>query len=355
MTSRRNLIPLALLLSLLMALLFCAPAFADTLAVKQAEAKRVQDQVEALNNKAEIASEKYNAAEERYSELSDKVHTTERRIAKLQKSQGRLQSKLNTRVSEMYRQGPLAFLPVLLSVRTFEDFDSTVRVLTKLNNQNAEVVAQLKADKAEAQAARATLVAARKEAGRQKNAMAENAKEVKARLAARKQVLASVTAEVQTLIAKQIAEQKAAEQARTMALLLRQRTASSGGIFLGGNPPTSSKAAAAVYWAEKQIGKPYVWAAAGPDTFDCSGLMLFAYNKVGIHLSHYSGAQIHEGAPVSRENLQPGDLVFFGSPIHHVGMYVGGGNFVEAPYTGADVRITPLSHRHDFAGACRPS
>ncbi|HEY5473421.1 MAG TPA: NlpC/P60 family protein, partial [Candidatus Limnocylindrales bacterium] len=114
------------------------------------------------------------------------------------------------------------------------------------------------------------------------------------------------------------------------------------------------KGAAAVYWAEKQLGKPYVWAATGPGSFDCSGLTMWAYKKVGVSLSHYSRAQITEGARVSKSNLQPGDLVFFGSPIHHVGMYVGGGDFIEAPYTGAHVRITPLSNRHDFAGACRP-
>ena len=101
-------------------------------------------------------------------------------------------------------------------------------------------------------------------------------------------------------------------------------------------------------------GRPAGGAAAGPDTFDCSGLMVFAYGKVGIGLSHYSGAQINEGSPVSRDNLQPGDLVFFGSPIHHVGMYAGGGNFIEAPYSGTDVRITELSNRSDFAGASRP-
>jgi len=82
--------------------------------------------------------------------------------------------------------------------------------------------------------------------------------------------------------------------------------------------------------------------------------MLWSYNKVGVELTHYSVTQITEGKRVSRSELQPGDLVFFGSPIHHVGMYVGGGAFLEAPYTGADVRITPLSNRHDFAGACRP-
>ena len=351
----RSRLPLVFVLSLLVFLGVAAPAFADSLAVKRAEADRVQAQVAALNDKAEIASERYNAAKTRYESLSAKVATTERQIAKLRKHQHTLQSHLDTRANDMYRQGPLGFISVLLSVNTFEEFDTTIRVLTSLNEQDAATVSQLKAAKADAERARATLVAARTQAGRQKLAMAANAEAVRTQLAARKHLLASLTAEIQTLVARRIAEQRAAEQARTMALLLRQRSVSQGGIILGGNPPTSSKALAAVYWAEKEMGKPYVWAAAGPNSFDCSGLMVWAYDHVGIHLNHYSGDQINAGQRVSRSNLEPGDLVFFGSPIHHVGMYVGGGDFIEAPYTGTDVRISRLSSRGDFAGACRPS
>jgi cell wall-associated NlpC family hydrolase len=109
-----------------------------------------------------------------------------------------------------------------------------------------------------------------------------------------------------------------------------------------------------VWWAEQALGKPYEWAASGPDSFDCSGLTMWAYDHVGVSLPHSSAEQIGSGTRVSRSNLQPGDLVFFGSPIHHVGMYVGGGDFIEAPHTGAVVRISSLSNRSDYAGACRP-
>jgi len=353
MHSNRSRLLVAFAFSLLSALVFSAPACADSLAVKKAEASRIEAQVSALNTKAEIASEKYNAARARFDTVTKKVDATGRRIKKLEKEQKFLQSHLNTRVSEMYRTGPRGSLSVLLSVRTFEDFETTARVLAVLNAKDASTVAQLKATKASAQEARATLMAAQADARRQKAAMAANAKAVEVQLAARKRLLAGLTAEIQTLVARRLAAQSSSEQARTMKLLLAQRTPSSGGVYLGGKP-ASSEAAAAVYYAEKQIGKPYVWAAAGPDTFDCSGLMLFAYGKVGIDLTHYSGDQINQGKHVDKSDLQPGDLVFFGSPIHHVGMYVGGDAFLEAPYTGTDVRITRLSSRSDFAGACRP-
>jgi cell wall-associated NlpC family hydrolase len=81
---------------------------------------------------------------------------------------------------------------------------------------------------------------------------------------------------------------------------------------------------------------------------------MWAYAHVGVSLPHHAASQISQGSYVSRSNLQPGDLVFFGSPIHHVGMYVGGGDFIEAPYSGASVRIVSLGNRGDYAGACRP-
>jgi cell wall-associated NlpC family hydrolase len=111
--------------------------------------------------------------------------------------------------------------------------------------------------------------------------------------------------------------------------------------------------------AESQIGKPYQWAAAGPGSFDCSGLTMWAYAQVGVQLDHFTGDQWVEGAHVSRSELRPGDLVFFAtnisdpSTIHHVGMYVGNDEMVDAPFTGVDVRYDSID-RPDYIGAVRP-
>jgi cell wall-associated NlpC family hydrolase len=116
---------------------------------------------------------------------------------------------------------------------------------------------------------------------------------------------------------------------------------------------------AAVQVAEAQIGKPYVWGGAGPNSFDCSGLVMYAYGKVGVHLDHYTGDQWNEGVHLSRSQLRPGDLVFFAydtsdpATIHHVGMYIGNGEMVQAPQTGENVQISPYD-RPDYIGAVRP-
>ncbi|WSG19595.1 C40 family peptidase [Nonomuraea sp. NBC_01738] len=114
----------------------------------------------------------------------------------------------------------------------------------------------------------------------------------------------------------------------------------------------SGKAAAAARWALTQQLKPYVWGAEGPSSFDCSGLVMAAYQRVGISLPHYTGDQWTAGTHVSREELRPGDLVFFYSDLHHVGIYIGGGMMVHAPQTGDVVRIAPIGRR-PWAGAVR--
>ncbi|WP_344587466.1 NlpC/P60 family protein [Actinomadura vinacea] len=114
----------------------------------------------------------------------------------------------------------------------------------------------------------------------------------------------------------------------------------------------TGKAAQALRLAMSKMGRPYVWGAAGPSTFDCSGLTMWAYKQVGINLPHYTGSQWNAGTHISRGEMQPGDLVFFYSDLHHMGMYVGGGKMLHAPQTGDVVKISPIGGR-PFAGAVR--
>ncbi len=115
----------------------------------------------------------------------------------------------------------------------------------------------------------------------------------------------------------------------------------------------SGAAQTAVDTAMAQRGKPYVWAADGPGSFDCSGLTQFAFKAAGINLPHSSRMQSQMGQAVSRGNLQPGDLVFFYSPVSHVGIYIGGGQMVHAPTSGDVVKVAPVDALRGYAGARR--
>jgi cell wall-associated NlpC family hydrolase len=115
-------------------------------------------------------------------------------------------------------------------------------------------------------------------------------------------------------------------------------------------PPTSGGVSAVIAYAQRQVGKPYQWGGDGPDSFDCSGLTMMAWRQAGVYLSHYTGAQWAETARVAISDLRPGDLVFFGSSgpnSHHMGLYVGNGQMIEAPYTGANVRYASI-YRSDL-------
>ena len=116
--------------------------------------------------------------------------------------------------------------------------------------------------------------------------------------------------------------------------------------------PVSSGAASAVRMALSQLGKPYLWGADGPSSYDCSGLMLVAWRAAGKSLPHSSRAQFSSTRRVSIGQIQPGDMVFFGSPIHHVGMYIGNGSMVEASHAGTPVRIRSV-YRKDMVGVGR--
>ena len=121
---------------------------------------------------------------------------------------------------------------------------------------------------------------------------------------------------------------------------------------VGPRPPASGSGAA-VAAAEEQLGKPYAWGGAGPDTFDCSGLTQWAWRAAGVRLSHSAEYQFRETRRVDLTDLRPGDLVFYGEPIHHLGMYVGEDTMIEAPHTGAVVRYRSI-WRADLVGAGRP-
>jgi len=117
--------------------------------------------------------------------------------------------------------------------------------------------------------------------------------------------------------------------------------------------PASGRAAAAVRFAMAQVGKSYVYGAAGPNSYDCSGLTMRAWGAAGVGLPHSSSAQQGSGMRVSEGDLQPGDLVFYYSPVSHVGMYIGNGLIVNAENPSSGVRVTGL-HSMPYVGAVRP-
>jgi peptidoglycan DL-endopeptidase CwlO len=188
--------------------------------------------------------------------------------------------------------------------------------------------------------ARQQLAAQRKVAARLKS----HKDAIERALAAQRQLLASLQAAERRRLAAIEATRAAAEQT---AAVHAQATAPT---YTG---PASGRAAVAVHFAYDQLGKPYQWGASGPSSYDCSGLTMAAWGAAGVSLPHSSAAQYGSGPHVSSADLEPGDLVFFGSPIHHVGIYIGHSDMINAPQTGDVVKVEYV-FRSDYVGAVRP-
>jgi cell wall-associated NlpC family hydrolase len=315
--------------------------------VKQEQAAKVKAELDRLDTKLEMAVEDYNDASARYKAIRGEVSDSTARLKKIVGRIDVLQTSLDIRAESMYRTGPLGVLDVLLGAASFDDFATTWDLLNRMNADESKAVAELRAARAEAEKVQADLVVSQAKAKGQYKVMTDRRRFIESEIARRKNLLKGIEAEIAAL--------EAEEERRAQAELARWRETQASKSVANGwdwGDPKREPRSGLVEIAKRSIGRPYLWAAAGPDSFDCSGFTMFVYAQVGVSLPHSSRAQIGVGERVSRENLQPGDLVFFGRPIHHVGMYVGGGMMIHSPRTGDHVKIAPLLR--DYSGASRP-
>ncbi|MHB9002485.1 MAG: C40 family peptidase [Coriobacteriia bacterium] len=277
--------------------------------------------------------------------------------AELDKANARittLQGHLSVRAKSMYRSGPVGIVEVLLGANDFDEFAATWDFLKNLNQQEAESVSELKETKAKAEQYKNDLADQEASAAKTVDEMAAKKRAIQTKLNNRKGMLAGLENEIAALeAAEAAAEARALAAASAEAARAASRRTSAVSPSRTFPAPTRAARSEVVAIATRYLGAPYRWGASGPNSFDCSGFTMFVYDQVGVSLPHSSRAQIGSGQRVSRGDLQPGDLVFFGSPIHHVGIYVGDGAYIHAPSTGDVVKISAVS-RSDYAGACRP-
>ena len=318
-------------------------------ASKAQQAAEAKERIDRLGTQVEVAAEAYNNARIKHAQLVEQVKTQETRVAEANARIDSLQGDLNARAWSMYRNGPVTFLEVLLQAEDFDEFASTWDVLHNLNENDAKAVIELRTARQEAEAARQDLAAKEQEAAGQVKVMADKKRSIEKQLAEQKRLRAGLEAEIAALKAAEDARE--AERARAAAAAAAR--VSFADFEVKFPPPTRGARSEVVSIAKRYLGAPYPWGADGPNSFDCSGFTMFVYRQVGVSLPHSSSAQFSSGDRVSRDDLEPGDLVFFGSPIHHVGIYVGGGAYIHAPNSGDVVKISALD-RSDYRGAVRP-
>jgi cell wall-associated NlpC family hydrolase len=361
----------ALSAALALTLLPTGSAQADTATTVDAAA--AQAQVQALADKAEIVVEKYDASQDALAAAQLQLSADRAAIDAAQTTVDSTQGLVDAIARDSYESGALGgAASVMLSQdpqaalrgaayleQLAENRDRDLAQATSARNALVQAQASAGQELASVQALQVSLQAEQKTInvliGKQQAALTASQAQAAAQTAATAQVSRSDSRAALPKAAVAVAAKGAAPRAAAPKAAVPQVAAPKAAAPAVAVPAVaSSKAAAVLRYAYAQLGKPYRYGAAGARTFDCSGLTMRAWAAAGVAISHNAAAQYYATKHVARSALQPGDLVYFGRPIHHVGIYIGGGRFIEAPYTGADVRISNLSARHDYAGASRP-
>jgi cell wall-associated NlpC family hydrolase len=357
----------ALLLALGVAGIAVVPAIADPgeIAAKKAEVDRVLGEINQLDVSLDQAVEAYNAATSKLQgiEYRQSVNRYELKVAK--RNLKNEQTALARRLVAIYTtETETSAIGVLLGATSLDDLVNGVETENRISDQDARVIRQVHQFRALVTREKHELATAHGQQATVVQQRADAQASIESQLAERKQLVSSIRGEISQLEAEERARQarlEAEARARLLAaqLAAHQRatalpdasapTSTSSESFgvVASTPdvavvPSSGHGSDAVSVAMQYLGTPYVWGGESPGGFDCSGLVVYVYAQLDISLPHYTGALWNVGTPVSYDQLEPGDLVFFYG-LGHVGIYIGGGQFIHAPHTGDVVKISSLS------------
>ena len=309
-----------------------------------ARAKTVKGEIDALDKQTEILAEDYNAAREMQAELAAQKRTAAKRLKATKKRTGTVQDRLNERAQGMYRQGPAAFLEVLLGARDFQSFAATWDFMKVMNDDDAHLLEELKEAKVEQARAERRLAAKVDAAKKVSTALAVKKQSIESKLVDRRRKLAGYEEEVAAL-------DRAEERRRTVqAAHAVQSAASPAQRDLPA--PTRKARSEVVDIAKRYLGRSLRVGSRGPQQLRLQRIHHVCLSPGGRDLAQGEPRPDQcRSARQSKRPWSPGTSVF-GNPIHHVGIYVGSGMMIHSPRTGDVVKISPL--HDDFVGATRP-
>jgi peptidoglycan DL-endopeptidase CwlO len=292
--------------------------------------KDVQARVDTLFHQAEQASERYNSARVGLRHAQTQLNALRADLSRQQAKVDTVRKQVASAVVSQYQGQALSSTTQVLLSQNPDTFLDQLSTVSEYNDQQTQMMADF----------------------------AVQAKQLEMRKQAAQNELAQIATTKQKLAADKAEIDKKASAAKALLGRLQEKArtdqASRGTSRLPlSNVAVSGRAAAAVHYALAQVGKAYVYGAAGPNAFDCSGLTMMAWAQAGVGLPHSSSAQQGSGTPVSESQLQPGDLVFYYSPVSHVGMYIGNGQIVNAENPSVGVKITGVNSM-PYSGAVRP-
>jgi len=326
----------------------------------------VEGQLQQLSDSLERARSQYDAATAQLASIQRDLKENKRELRVAKHNLKASQHAIAQRLVALYTSNQESTLEVILGASSLDDLITRMDNAKTITSEDAAVLTQVQhfrgtVDKVghklqHERASQAHVVAVR--------AAAKHS--IESKIAQERSLYSSIQGEIQKLVAQDRARQLAMAAAAAQRLKAQQQSqqqaqaATVVGVSAGtpqadtvvAPPPTHGNV---VSYAMSQLNTPYVWGGAAPGGFDCSGLVMWAYAQVGVTLPHSSYSQYGYGVPVSRDQLAPGDLVFF-DQLGHVGIYIGGGQFIHAPHTGDVVKISSLDedwYAQNYVGARR--
>jgi cell wall-associated NlpC family hydrolase len=286
------------------------------------------------SHQLEVISEQVNQAQIDLQQQQDAAQQADQAAAAARDQLKAMQGRVAQIARTAYTTGDVSRLDALLTSRSAKDFIAQMGTLDAIAGHQTQVLGQAVASAKSAEKAQSKADSAAKTAKKTLDDVTSEQAQLQAQIADYKKQYAALTAPQQQVVT---------------------RAVSGASVPAPAAPVVASSQAAqvAVNTALAQVGKPYVWGASGPGSFDCSGLTMYSYAAAGVSLPHSSSAQSGMGTPVSRDQLQPGDLVFFYSPVSHVAMYIGNGQIVHASTSGEPVKVASLDSMPDYNSARR--
>ncbi|MFI0543627.1 NlpC/P60 family protein [Streptomyces sp. WSLK1-3] len=310
--------------------------------------EEVEKKVDDLYRQAESATDSYNAAKEKTATQRKQVDTLLEDVAQRTQKLNEAREELGSFAAAQYRTGAAApDTATFLLADTPQDYFDQTQLMGRLTSRQKGAVDDFASEQSATMKKRQEASQSLQELTETQSGLKTAKATVQKKLADARELLSELTAQEKARLAA-IEKRKQEEAARKAAELAQQQAAAEKAAQETAAPqestPTATdssyatKAAKALAFARAQIGKPYVWGATGPDSYDCSGLTQAAWKAAGVDLPRVTYDQVNAGTTVSLADAQPGDLVFFYDDISHVGLYIGNGMMIHAPKPGAYVR-----------------
>ena len=345
------------------------PAFAspgDPISAKRAEAQQVLNEINGLNASLSRADELLNLANIRLVHVKSQIveNARELRIAKANLARSR--RTIARRLVTLYTNTTeTSTLELILGAKSLDDILNQMDTENRVSSVDSQVIGEVEIYKASVKEHARRLAEAKQQVTDLVAMRRQQQRAIEVRLGERNALLSSLTAQIAELVRqaqiRQLVSARRAQQAAAEAQAQQAQVTADTVVGASAQTPEGATVVApsthggVVGVALSEQGVPYSWGGESPSGFDCSGLVAYAYAQVGVSLPHSSYAQYNMGTSVPRDQLQPGDLVFFDG-VGHVGLYVGGGNFVHAPHTGTTVQVSNLDsgwYSSSYVGARR--